>query len=260
MMAECKLFSSIKLFKGYIKYTRVSVLLILFLSLLISVFVWTYSKNYFDNRAKKEFESHVHDSIVHIKKRMALYENALRSGIGFFHGSSYVTREDWFYFVKALEIKEQYPGMQGVGFSMMLKPDEITSIEKKMKSEGYTAFNFKPKGNRKEYSSILYLEPMDKRNIQAIGYDMFSEPIRQKAMKNARDTGMASITKKVILLQEIDENVQAGMLMYLPLYKRHATLKTIQERRNALIGFVYGAFRMNDLMEKTFIEDSILDF
>ncbi|MFT7861093.1 MAG: CHASE domain-containing protein [Sulfurimonas sp.] len=103
------------------------------------------------------------------------------------------------------------------------------------------------------------MEPLDKRNREAIGYDMFSEPIRRKAMETARDTGRTALTKKVTLVQEIDEDVQAGMLMYRPLYKKGAPVSTVEQRRKALLGFVYAPFRMNDFMKHIDFKRSVFD-
>ena len=48
---------------------------------------------------------------------------------------------------------------------------------------------------------------------------MFSEALRQQAMRYAVDKDVAGMTKKVKLIQETYENAQAGILMYLPIYR-----------------------------------------
>ncbi|WP_345976396.1 EAL domain-containing protein [Sulfurimonas sp. HSL3-7] len=234
--------------------------IILFFSLVIAVFVWTMSKHYFDSHAKELFESRVNENLDHIDRRMQKYENALRSGIAFFHASEGIDRQKWHQFVKALQTRKYYPGFQGIGFSMMLRPDEVTPTEQRMRDEGYSPFMLKPAGKREQYSSILYLEPMDKRNIQAIGYDMFSEPTRKEAMERARDTALPSASGRVILVQEIDSDVQPGFLMYLPLYKTEREPDTVEARRDMLLGFVYSPFRMEDLMSAVALKDSLLNF
>ena len=50
-------------------------------------------------------------------------------------------------------------------------------------------------------------------------------------------------------MQEIDADVQVGFLMYLASYGRGGAPATVEERRAALVGFVYSPFRMGDLME-----------
>ncbi|MDD4855100.1 MAG: CHASE domain-containing protein [Sulfuricurvum sp.] len=233
---------------------------IVLISVVIASFVWLLSKNYFDNRAQELFEVKVHTNIDHLEKRILTYEHVLRSGVAYFQGSENVTAQEWHQFIQTLEIKKYYPGMQGMGFSLMIRPDEVAMVEQKMRREGFPSFMIKPGGVRDQYSSILYLEPQDKRNLQAIGYDMYCEPIRREAMQRARDTGLPATSGRVKLIQEIDADIQPGILMYLPLYKIGKKIDTIEERRGALIGFIYSPFRMKNLLNTIVLNDSLVNF
>jgi CHASE1-domain containing sensor protein/nitrogen-specific signal transduction histidine kinase len=218
------------------------------LSLAMLYGMWFLSEHFFFDRAQKRFEHHASEHLEIMKNRIQQYENTLRGGVGFFHGSDKVTRADWHQFVAAIDPKTHNPGMQGIGYSMMIAPDNIAMIEEKIRKEGYTSFEVKPKGERELYSAILYLEPCNKRNDAAIGYDMYSEPIRHDAMKRAAETGMASLSGRVTLLQEIDHDIQSGVLIYLPYYAHQEWLNTIEERRRSLLGYVYAPLRMGDFI------------
>ncbi|WP_345992050.1 EAL domain-containing protein [Sulfurimonas sp. HSL-1716] len=255
-----KYFDLFRFFKKSFVYNKITVLIIIVLSIIFSLVVWFASKNYYDNLIKDKFETNVLENMDRIEKRMSSYKSVLQSGIGFFRGSEDVSKQEWHDFVDSLDLKTNYPGIQGIGYSVMLTPEQVAPTEEKMRQEGFKSFTVKPQGKRAKYSAILYLEPLDIRNIQAIGYDMYSEPVRRQAMQTARDTGLPSISGKVTLVQEIDSDVQPGMLMYLPLYKKHTKTDSVEERRKALIGFVYSAFRMNDLMDKLVLEKSVLNF
>lgn len=241
-------------------YNRATISIAILFSLLVGAIIWNAAQNYYHSIAAEKFETAVNENIDMIDGRISKYKNILQSGIAFFHGSEHVSRKEWHDFVETLNLKKNYPGIQGIGFSKMINPSEVAQIEEEMRNDGLKSFSIKPSGKRELYSSILYLEPMDERNLAAIGYDMFSEPVRRVAMERARDTGEASISGKVTLMQEIDKDVQPGILMYLPLYKKGAKLESVNERREALIGFVYTPFRMNDLMNKIVLESSILNF
>ncbi|MBV5329743.1 MAG: CHASE domain-containing protein, partial [Chlorobium sp.] len=106
-----------------------------------------------------------------------------------------------------------------------------------------------PSGERELYSSIIYLEPFSGRNLRAFGYDMLSEPVRRAAMEQARDTHDAALSGKVVLIQENDKKVQAGALMYVPVYRKGAPVETVEQRRAAIYGWVYSPYRMNDLLQ-----------
>lgn len=190
---------------------------------------------------------------------MTRYTNILQSGIGFFKGSRHVDRQEWHDFIQALDIQKNYPGMQGIGYTAMLTPQEVPVTVKEMRKE-HPGFELKPQGKRDIYSAILYLEPLDKRNREAIGYDMFSQSTRRSAMELARDTGEPTMSGRVTLVQEIDEDIQAGMLIYLPLYKKGMPTDTVEARRKALKGFVYSPYRMGDLIDTITLRESLPHF
>ena len=60
-----------------------------------------------------------------------------------------------------------------------LRPDEVAPFQAAMRGSGFPDFRVWPEGDRPFYSSIAMLEPLDWRNRRAIGYDMFSEPVRR---------------------------------------------------------------------------------
>jgi two-component sensor histidine kinase len=65
---------------------------------------------------------------------------------------------------------------------------------------------------------ISYLEPMAPRNRMALGYDMYSEPVRRAAMQLAIVSGQPAATGKVALVQEGARDARAGFVIYMPVY------------------------------------------
>ena len=177
------------------------------------------------------------------------YARVLLSGVAFFNASDRITRQDWRSFYESQQIEKQLPGIQGFGFSLLIRPEQLTRHSEEIRSEGFPSYTVKPEGKRDLYSAIIYLEPFDLRNQQAFGYDMFSEPVRREAMEMARDTGVATLSGKVTLVQEIDENIQVGTLMYVPVYRKGYPVYSVEERRAAIYGWVYSPYRMTDLIE-----------
>jgi CHASE1-domain containing sensor protein len=154
-----------------------------------------------------------------IQARLAAHAQILRSGAALFDASEAVTREEWRAFVAGLRLDDQMPGIQGVGFSLLITPEQLQAHVDAVRREGFPDYRVWPEGERSLYSSILYLEPFSGRNLRAFGYDMFSEPVRRAAMEEARDRDIAALSGRVRLVQETDEDVQAGALMYVPVYR-----------------------------------------
>jgi CHASE1-domain containing sensor protein/two-component sensor histidine kinase len=189
-----------------------------------------------------------------IQARLATYLAMLRAGAGLIASQQKtVEREEFRLFVDQLQTANQYPGIQGIGFSARL-PGQIDAALREIE-ERYMVqdFSIYPPGDREEIHSIIHLEPMDRRNRAAIGYDMFSDSIRREAMVRARDSGLPAASGRVQLVQEIDEQAaQAGFLIYMPVYRSGGVPETVEERRRTLLGFVYSPFRADDLMHGIF--------
>ena len=174
------------------------------------------------------------------------------SGAALFNASDRVTREKWKVFTSYLNLEKQLPGTQGIGFSLLIPREELPRHIRKIRSEGFPEYRVHPEGNRELYSSIIYLEPFSGRNLRAFSYDMLSETTRRAAMERARDTDVASLSGKVTLIQENNQDVQAGTLMYFPVYRKGMPVGTIKQRRAAIYGWVYSPYRMNDLARGMF--------
>src|SRR6185312_15091500 len=156
----------------------------------------------------------------------------LRGGVGLFAATdNQVTRAAWHTYVNTLAIDKNYPGIQGIGFAKQIKAQQLAAHVRAVRSEGFPDYQIKPGGDSEEYTSIIYLEPFDWRNQRAFGFDMFTEPVRREAMITARDTGAPSISGKVTLVQETDQGVQNGFLMYLPVYQGSVLPTTVEERK-----------------------------
>jgi len=78
---------------------------------------------------------------------------------------------------------------------------------------------------------------------------MWSNEMRRNAMARVRDTGEASTSGIITLVQETSIDVQRGFLTYLPLYRNGMPVDTVDQRREAIVGWVYSPFRMGDLMK-----------
>ncbi|MBU1192469.1 MAG: CHASE domain-containing protein [Gammaproteobacteria bacterium] len=233
-----------------VAHNELTAWVVLVLSLLLTALAWQISTQYVERRAQERFQYEVEDAKFAIGKRMLDYEQMLRAGVALFNAVEHpVTRREWRAFVSTLNIEESFPGLQGIGYSRWISPQDLDAVISEVRAEGYPEFAIKPEGEREFYSSIIYLEPMDDRNLRAFGYDMFSEPTRRAAMEHARDADQTSVSGRVVLLQETEQDVQAGFLMYLPVYRAGADIATIEQRRAALLGFVYSPFRMRDLMQ-----------
>jgi PAS domain S-box-containing protein len=218
----------------------------LFLSALATFFV---SKSEKEQR-RNEFSDTVQQIEENLRSRMDSYVTLLLGGAGLFAASEEVTPNEFAAFVARVNLGELFPGVQGVGFSQRFKKSEIARVEESMRRLGRSEFKVWPlEPDRPEYHSILFLEPLDRRNAGAVGFDMTTEPIRRAAMERARDSGLPAATGRVKLVQEISGPVQSGFLIYVPIYTGGNVPATVEERREKLQGYIYSPFRVGDLLD-----------
>jgi CHASE1-domain containing sensor protein len=217
--------------------------------LIVTIYASIRVRTDIDVEAKKEFEFACSQIELRIDARMDAHEQILMGAAAHFAASDEVTREEWRTFVSQQKVEQHLPGIQGIGFSLIIPRERLTQHIQEIRSQGFPDYNVKPEGDREIYTSIIYLEPFSGRNLRAFSYDMFSEPVRRLAMERARDLAAPVLSGKVILVQETGQDVQAGTLMYVPVYRKGMSTDTIADRRAAIYGWVYSPYRMNDLMQ-----------
>jgi len=201
-------------------------------------------------RSARVFQADVAHLAARVEARMTAYASILAAGGGLFDASQHVERAEWRAFANALKLDHSFTGVQGIGFSERMPAAlSLKEIESRIGAARDEPFTIRPDTPRPEVHAIVYLEPEDPRNRHAIGFDMYSEPVRRAAMDAAAAGPHMRISAPLNLVQEeVGSAVQPGILMFHPLYWKDRTLGSVSERRAALRGFVYAPFRMPDLM------------
>jgi CHASE1-domain containing sensor protein len=217
-------------------------------ALLVTGFASMQVKQLIEAEAVRNVSSVYDQAALKIQERLNTYAQILRGGAGLFAASTSVERAEWRDYVMTLHTEQSVPGVQGVGFASVVASGQLSKHIARIRQQGFPDYMVRPAGERTLTTSIIYLEPFRDRNLRAFGFDMFSESVRRAAMEQARDTGRVALSGKVELVQETAEDVQAGTLMYVPVYRNGQTLDTVEQRQRALLGWVYSPFRMDDLM------------
>lgn len=229
-------------------HPKLVAILVLVIALGMTLGLWWDARQDAARELQANFDSRVRETIARIEQRMMAYEQVLYAARGLFEASDSVERVEFSIFAGALHLGQHYPGIQGLGYSLVVPPEQRDRHTGAIRKEGFPEYEIRPSGVRETYTSIIYLEPFSGRNLRAFGYDMYSESVRRAAMEQARDQNQIAISGKVTLVQETKTQIQAGFLMYLPIYKNSLPHETVAERRANLLGWVYSPFRMNDLM------------
>ena len=222
--------------------------LILFVGLLFTLVVYYYFAKLTFEQDQSRFQQNVQELQDRIRLKIATSITLLHAGSGLFAASDRVAAEEFHRFVERLDLHRNYPGIQAIGYSRSFTRAERDALVRQMRASVHEDFRIRPEGERDQYTAIIYIYPLGNRNEQAIGYDMFADPVRRQAMEKARDTGTSSASGRVRLVQEPDVEGQHGFLIYAPVYRNGAPLSTEEERQKALVGYVYSPYRIDDFL------------
>ena len=188
---------------------------------------------------------------------IALHQELLEGVRGLVDSSDYVTAEEFDTYTD--DVLARFPNLQALSWNPLVTEADLGDFEARQRAQpglaGFTVTergaegNLRPVTPRPEYVPVAYIEPIaDNRN--ALGYDIFSNPVRAAAIEKARDTGVPTATAPIDLVQE--SGTQKGMLALLPVYERGTDPGSEPARRADLRGFAVGVYRLGDLLAETF--------
>lgn len=230
--------------------------LVLLFGLLITAGLWFFSGQQARDKSQLELELMTDRMASALEGRIRGDVQILRGVMGLFHASNTVNRSEFNQYVESLSIDDLYPGIQGIGFAQVINPEQREAHVQSMRNEGFPRYEIRTTGQQDLLTSIVYLEPFDERNRRAFGFDMYSEATRRAAMEHARRTGKAALSGQVTLLQETDTVPQAGVLLYVPIFKDQ---RKPDIAGSVLLGWAYAPIRVGNLM-RSLINRDLSDF
>jgi signal transduction histidine kinase/CHASE1-domain containing sensor protein len=226
--------------------------LVLAASLVLTALVAFLAGQAAQARDEVRFRNAALSAQARVLARLEVYVALLRGGAGLFATDPNVRAQEFHDYTARLDLRHNYPGALGFGFSRRIAAAEVDSLVAAVRGQGVADFALRPSAPRAELNAIVYLQPLDARNREALGFDMATEPTRRAAMERARDNGEPAMTGRVNLIQDRDSPAQAGFLVFVPVYTPGPIPRSIPERRRRLVGFVYSPFRANDLFRSVF--------
>lgn len=179
-----------------------------------------------------------------IRSNMVSYAEVLRGGVGLFRGSTQVTHTDWSNYLQAYDLKQDYPDVQAFGFAQIVTPQTLPDLAAYMHDQGVEGFTIQQANPpRPEYAPVVYIERVAAATPPVYGFDMYYERERREAAARARDTGDIAMTGR-LLINTTDQSIgPTAFNLFAPYYAPGLPLGTIQERRAAIRGYAFAAFR-----------------
>lgn len=222
---------------------------VLVVGLLITAFFSYYVWRTAEAKDVERFKNSSQELTTYVRGRPRLYIEVLRAATGLFAVSPSINPGQFQKFVERLELGDQYPGAQGIGFLVRVKRDQKDSFNATTHQRELKDFHLWPDQDQNQYVLALHFEPLKKGDPGVADFDLHTDPVCIAAMETARDTGLPATTAKLMLRQGANGDKQPGFLIYAPIYENDRTPTTVAERREALSGFVYSQLRAADFLE-----------
>lgn len=199
-----------------------------------------------ERRIEAEFVRVADLAVDRVVSRLQQHVVVLRAARGLLSATrGGIVRDEFLRFLSSVDIVTELSGVQGIGFARMIAGTDTALAKDEVRTHYGLDIQITPETDQSWRTPIVLLEPQNPRNSAALGYDMYSEPIRRSAMDMAILTGEARMTAPVQLVQEITSDKQTGFLIYLPFQN---TTQPAATQARPVEGFVYAPFRGGDLI------------
>ncbi|MCY0095269.1 CHASE domain-containing protein [Hoeflea ulvae] len=222
---------------------RLQPALVFFVVVLVGLLTAAASWYTIDQANRMSFAAMADRSVQRLRDRIDNHMLLIKSTEALFAGLGEVPSAEQFrVFIGRLQKTEQFSGVQGIGFARYVRtgPQSDEAIAAELdRNYGILRAPW-PETSEENRTPIVLLEPRTDRNVAALGYDMFSEPTRRKAIVAALIEQRMRASSALQLVQETAGDPQSGFLIYMPFFAVNS---------GRPLGFVYAPFRVTNLFE-----------
>lgn len=192
----------------------------------------------------KDQQRWIQGEMLHIKnaidERFAMYTNSLIHARSFLMSQTDVDLKKYSQYINNLEMQHYYPGFLGLGFAEIVATPQLFAHEEKMRKI-YPNYRVWPTGGREYYAPVVAIEPLNEANQRVIGFDLSSDPDRERAMELSRQNDNPTLSSPVHLVQDVGSNDKDGFLFFLPIFEG-----------KRLVGYVYAPLLADQFFDAVF--------
>ena len=149
-------------------------------------------------------------------------------------------------YVESRDLAREFPGVRGFGFIERVDRSALDAFVAARRREGGVDFRVHGSGSEPTLYVVTQVAPFS-RNFAAWGLDSGADPVRRAAIEYAVDTGEATLSAPVRLIQ--DPLKGPGLLLLLAVYREGLAPATPAARRHALKGLLYAPLVLQDLLQ-----------
>lgn len=224
-------------------------------ALTLSAVIWVAAAAWEDRAAAAQFDNGASIKLAQLQGGFVDYRDVMRDYHGFIEGAAaMVDRERLDRYAAPFVV--EYRGLTELAWVPRVPWAERSSAEAAARRDGLTSyriFRLADSGQRiapadqAETYPILYATPKETAGT-LLGYDLASDPQRRRVVEQARDSGELVVSGAMPLL--VGEG-HLGMIALQAVYAGGSRPADVDSRRQNLVGFALGAFRLDQMVDGT---------
>lgn len=231
------------------RYPRGAPIALFVISMLVTLlFVFSFERAASEQRAS-QLDNDATALVREVQHRFSENIAYLNAGAALFANYDTVSQDDFAQFISDMSESTRERGSLGLGWARWIEPAQVEGFETAQRDAlhmpDYTVHPL-PEPGGGPMAVITLLEPLTAGNRAAMGYDMYSEPVRRAAIERARVTGRAAVSGRVNLVQDVADPNAGGFLIYVPVLSTRPAM--ISGPPTELKGFVYSPIRGRDFL------------
>ena len=209
-------------------------------------------QSYSRTAAQSEFEGPAAKFTAILGNALDRYLDAVKSVGVLFDSPEKMDR--WRFLEFARENLDDYPGIQAFEWIPVVPAKKRRAHEKRAVNDGLFDFHFTETNSRGEvvkaakrsvYLPIYYVEPFA-GNEATLGNDLSMDAAALAVLEQARDLGI-TVASRLVRRTGDTENMRKIVVVQ-PVFRSEVVPFRIEERRQKLVGYVRGVFRIGDLI------------
>ena len=227
-------------------------LLVLIIGLTLTFFGWKFTQGLLQEQKESKLFSEVDMVTESFKSEIGRYDNALAGAKGLFSASVEVERDEFEAYFKGIDVAGQYPGIYSFVYVSRVFDADVGEFIESVKSKfdeksipGELNFDL---AEGPEHYIVNFIAYEHEVPPVAYGMDLKKDENRRRTIESARDTGLPAASAPLVLRGP----EKLGFILTTPIYVNGMPTTTLEERKEALLGFVNAAFVYEYLFDNIF--------
>ncbi len=213
--------------------------LVLVISLLPTLLAYQRVRDNARERDEDRFDQIARAKHDAVERRLVRYQDEVISLGGFFSASETLDIAEWNRFVRNIDLMDRFPGFAALGFMEFVPAAQRPLHEARWQKQAGSGYGIRPAGERPAYCPIVLSSETNALQRGVLGMDAFTDPALLPTLDAARDSGGITASSKSGF-SSLGEQVGRRVILVQPVFLAGRPTGTVEERRGALRGFVFG--------------------